>query len=196
MLKIDSLVLASSSKYRLGLLGQLGVIPGEVVPPDVDEGILKGELPRQYCIRMARDKTAKVAALRSGRFVLGADTVAYCGRRVLFKTEDKDRAMEYLEMLSGRRHRVCTAVCLYAPGGLVHERSVVSVVKFKSMSKSEMDFYVDSGQWKGKAGGYGIQGLAGALISWIQGSYSSIVGLPLHETYCLLSSYFDLKHIP
>ena len=196
MLKIDGLVLASSSKYRLGLLEQIGVVPGEVVPPNVDESLLRGELPKQYCMRMARSKAAAVAAVRSGKFVLGADTVAYCGKRVLSKTENEDRAVGYLEMLSGRRHRVCTAVCLCSPGGTVHERSVVSVVKFKNMSKGEIEYYVSSGQWRGKAGGYGIQGLAGALISWIQGSYSSIVGLPLHETYCLLSGYFDLKHIP
>ncbi|ASI47762.1 MAG: Maf family nucleotide pyrophosphatase [Anaplasma ovis] len=196
MLKIDGLVLASSSRCRLSLLEQIGVVPGEIVPPNVDESPLRGELPKQYCMRMARSKATTVAALRSGKFVLGADTVAYCGKRVLSKTENKDRAVDYLEMLSGRRHRVCTAVCLYSPGGMVHERSVVSVVKFKNMSKGEIEYYVSSGQWKGKAGGYGIQGLAGALISWIQGSYSSIVGLPLHETYCLLSGYFDLKHIP
>ncbi|MGN7661911.1 MAG: Maf family nucleotide pyrophosphatase [Anaplasma sp.] len=196
MLEIDGLVLASSSEYRLNLLEQIGIVPGEVVPPDVDESVLAGELPREYCVRMARSKAAKVAALRAGKFVLGADTVAHCGRRVLPKTEDKSLAAEYLVMLSGRRHRVCTSVCLYTPEGEVRERNVMSVVKFKRMSKGEIDYYVNSGQWRGKAGGYGIQGLAGALISWVQGSYSSIVGLPLHETYCLLSGYFGLKYIP
>ncbi|KAA8474795.1 septum formation protein Maf [Anaplasma marginale] len=196
MLKIEGLVLASSSKYRLALLEQIGVVPGEVVSPNIDESLLKGELPRRYCMRMARTKADAVAALRSDKFVLGADTVAYCGKRVLSKTESEDCAVRYLEMLSGRRHRVCTSVCLRSPGGIVHERSVVSVVKFKSMSKGEIEYYISSGQWRGKAGGYGIQGFAGALISWIQGSYSSIAGLPLHETYCLLGGYFDLKHIP
>ncbi|KJV87993.1 Maf family nucleotide pyrophosphatase [Anaplasma phagocytophilum] len=196
MLKMDSLVLASSSEYRLRLLKQLMIVPGEVISPDLDESVHKGELPRLYAERVAREKALKVFSSRPDKFVLGADTVAYCGRRIMLKTDDEAQATEYLEMISGRRHRVCTAVCLCAPTGDVRVRSVVSVVKFKRLSKDEIDCYIRSGEWKGKAGGYSIQGWASALISWMQGSHSSIVGLPLHETYCLLSGYFKLTHIP
>ncbi|MDB1134981.1 Maf family nucleotide pyrophosphatase [Candidatus Anaplasma sp. TIGMIC] len=196
MLKIDSLVLPSSSEYRLSLLEQIGVVPGEVVSPDVDESVNRGELPRSYAERVAKDKVVKVAATRPGMFVLGADTVAYCGRRVMLKTDDVDQAIGYLRLVSGRRHRVCTAICLSTPEGEFRTRSVVSIVKFKRLSEGEISYYAHSGQWKNKAGGYSIQGWSSALISWMQGSYSAVVGLPLHETYCLLSGYFDLVHIP
>ena len=196
MLKIDNLVLASSSEYRLGLLEQIGISPGAVVSPDIDESVNRGEMPRSYAERIAREKVVKVFALRTGEFILGADTVAYCGRRIMLKTDDRDQVLEYLRMISGRRHRVCTAVCLCTPMGDLHTRSVVSTVKFKRLSDDEIDYYAASDEWKGKAGGYSIQGFASTLISWIQGSYSSVVGLPLHETYCLLSGYFNLLHIP
>lgn len=195
MKKIDDLILASSSEYRLSLLKQLGVVPGEVVSPDIDESINRGEAPRIYTARVAQEKALIVHSQRSDKFVLGADTAAYCGTRVMPKTYDREQVTEYLKMISGRRHRVCTAVCLCAPTGEIHTRSVESVVKFKRLSAAEMGHYINSGEWRGKAGGYSIQGWAGALISWIQGSYSSIVGLPLHETYCLLSRYFNLTHI-
>ena len=196
MLKIDNLVLASSSEYRLGLLKQIGILPGSIVSPDIDESVNRREMPRLYAARIAREKVLKVSSLRAGEFILGADTVAYCGRRIMLKTDDKDQVIEYLKMISGRRHRVCTALCLCTPDGNVHTRSVVSVVKFKRLSKDEIDYYIASNEWKGKAGGYSIQGFASTLISWMQGSYSAVVGLPLHETYCLLSGHFNLLHIP
>ncbi|WP_169193076.1 Maf family nucleotide pyrophosphatase [Anaplasma platys] len=196
MRKIDELVLASSSEYRLRLLGQIGIVPGEVVSPDIDESVNGGEAPRVYTARVAREKSLAVHSQRSDKFVLGADTAAYCGTRIMLKTYDREQVAEYMEMISGRRHRVCTTVCLCTPSGELHTRSVESVVKFKRLSASEISYYIDSDEWQGKAGGYSIQGLAATLISWMQGSYSSIVGLPLHETYCLLSRYFNLTHIP
>ena len=196
MKKIDELVLASSSEYRLRLLGQIGIVPGEVVSPDIDESVNRGEAPRLYTARVAREKVLRVSSYRSDKFILGADTAAYCGTRIMLKTCDREQVAEYLKMISGRRHRVCTAICLYVPSGELHTRSVESVVKFKRLSEQEISYYIASGEWQDKAGGYSIQGWAANLISWIQGSYSSIVGLPLHETYCLLSRYFNLTHIP
>ena len=181
------LVLASASPRRLGLLAQIGVTPDEVAPAEIDETPLKHETPRALAQRLARAKA--VVAARLGALVLGADTVVALGRRVLPKAENEAQARSCLELLSGRAHRVFTAVALIAPDGALRERVVESRVYFKRLSRAEIDAYIKSGEWRGKAGGYAIQGLAGRYISYLSGSYSAVVGLPLRETANLLESY-------
>ena len=191
MLEFSNLILASSSERRLSLLKQIGVIPGEVVSPNIDEFILNKELPKAYSIRMAREKSIKVKVLYPERFVLSADTVVCCGRRILPKTETEDQAFECIKLISGRRHRVYTTVCLYTPDKL-HCRTVMTVVKFKRLSMQEINSYIASQQWKGKSGACNIQGDAGKFILSINGSYSAVIGLPLYETYSILSQYFSI----
>lgn len=181
------LVLASASPRRLELLKQLGIAPGKVAPADIDETPKKLELPAQYARRIASEKARKVAAAHAGDIVLAADTVVGVGRRILPKAETEDEARACLALLSGRRHDVLTAVSCIA-GGVQRDKLVVSVVKFKRLSAAEVADYINSGEWKGKAGGYAIQGRAAALIPFISGSYSNIVGLPLYETKALLES--------
>jgi septum formation protein len=166
------------------LLAQIGVVPDAIRSPDIDEDPVKGELPRPYCARMAREKVAAVEAALDD-IVLCADTTVALGRRILGKPADEAEAEAFLQMLSGRRHRVITAVAVKR-GDAFWERDVVSTVRMKQLSASEVRAYVSSGDWKGKAGGYGIQGPAGALIPWISGSFTAIVGLPLAETANLL----------
>lgn len=180
------LILASASPRRRELLGRLGVEPDAVAPADIDETPLKGELPRPYAERMAREKAAAVQG--EGSFVLAGDTVVACGRRILPKAEDEATARRCLELLSGRRHRVLSAIALAAPDGTVRERLSETQLKFKRLSAAEIDAYIASGEWAGKAGGYAIQGSAEALIPWIQGSHSGVVGLPLYETRALLKA--------
>ena len=178
------LILGSGSPRRLELLGQLGLVPDDVRAPDIDEDPLKAELPRPYCARIARAKAAAVRA-DPDDIVLCADTTVALGRRILGKPADRDEARTFLDMLSGRRHRVITAVCVKR-GDKIWFRDVVSAVKMKNLSARERDAYLDTEDWRGKAGGYGIQGPAGALIPWISGSFTGIVGLPLAETANLL----------
>ena len=178
------LILASASPRRLDLLARLGVVPDEIRPADINEIPGVGELPRSYCRRVAREK-ARAVPSESGSLVLAADTAVALGRSILGKPESADEAEEFLRRLSGRRHRVITAVALAADGRLL-ERDVVSVVRMKRLAKEEIADYLESGEWQGKAGGYGIQGRAGAFIPWIRGSFSAIVGLPLAETANLL----------
>jgi septum formation protein len=181
-----TLVLASASPRRLDLLRQIGVVPDLVDPADIDESPRRGELPAAYVVRLAEAKARPVAARHSGVFILAADTVVACGRRILPKAEDEATARFCLEMLSGRRHRVFGGVALITPVGEIAIRRVVSQVQFKRLGAPELDAYVASGEWRGKAGGYAIQGRAAALVSWISGSYSNVVGLPLYETAQLL----------
>ena len=178
------LILASASPRRLDLLERLGVVPDEIRPADISEIPEVGELPRSYCRRVAREKACSFPS-ESGSLVLAADTAVALGRSILGKPESADEAEEFLHRLSGRRHRVITAVALAADGRLL-ERDVVSVVRMKRLAKEEIADYLKSGEWQGKAGGYGIQGRAGAFIPWIRGSFSAIVGLPLAETANLL----------
>ena len=180
------LVLASASPRRLELLKQVGIAPGKVAPADIDETPLKGELPQAYAKRIASSKAVKVAALHKGDVILAADTVVGVGRRILPKTETVDEARACLELMSGRRHDVMTAVSVVGTDGKQRTKLVVSVVKFKRLSAAEIAAYIDCGEWKGKAGGYAIQGKAAALIPFISGSYSNIVGLPLYETLAML----------
>ncbi|KJV68966.1 Maf family nucleotide pyrophosphatase [Candidatus Neoehrlichia procyonis] len=194
MIKIKNLVLASSSHQRINLLKKIGVLPEEVISSEIDESYYNKELPKDYSIRIAKNKAEKIKVIRPDKFVLSADTIVCCGRRILLKAENQEQAIKYMKLLSGRRHRVYTTICLYTPENKLHVKNVVTIVKFKRLSMKEIDYYIHLKQWYGKTGGYNIQGYASALIMWIKGSYSAIVGLPLHETYCLLSNYFDLKY--
>jgi septum formation protein len=178
------LVLASSSQRRLMLLGQLGIVPDAVTPTEVDEAPLPREMPRAHALRLARAKAAAVAGA-PGDLVLAADTVVAAGRRILGKPADAREAEGHLRLLSGRRHRVVTAIVLRR-GGSGTERVVETAVKLKRLSEHEIAAYLASGEWRGKAGGYAIQGRAAGFIPWISGSYSNVVGLPLAETLNLL----------
>lgn len=178
------LVLASSSPRRRDLLARLGVAPDEVRGSDIDETPNKGERPRDYARRMAREKA--LAAADPECFVLAGDTVVAAGLRILPKTEDEAEARRCLELLSGRRHRVLSAVALRHPDGALRERISETVVRFKPLSRPEIEAYLASDEWRGKAGGYAIQGSAEGLIFWISGSHSGVVGLPLFETRALL----------
>jgi len=181
-----TLILASASPRRRELIARLGLEPAAINPADIDETPAAGERPRDYAIRMAREK-AQAAASEDG-FVLAGDTVVAAGRRILPKAEDAATARKCLELLSGRRHRVLSAIALRAPDGTLRERLCETVVLFKRLCAEEIDAYLASGEWEGKAGGYAIQGLAEGLISRIQGSHSGVVGLPLYETRALLKS--------
>ena len=180
------LILGSGSPRRLELLAQLGIVPDAVRAPDIDETPHRGELPRSYCERMAREK-ALAADLAAEEVLLAADTTVALGRRILGKPRDEAEAAEFLFGLSGRRHDVITSVAVRRPDRL-RARIVITKVKFKRLTDDEVSAYVRSGEWRGKAGGYTIQGRAGALVTWLQGSYSAVVGLPLAETYALLQA--------
>ncbi|WP_309622694.1 nucleoside triphosphate pyrophosphatase [Novosphingobium sp.] len=181
-----SLILASASPRRRELIARLGLEPAGVAPADIDETTLKGELPRPYAARMAREKALAVAA--GDAHVLAGDTVVTLGRRILPKAEDEATARKCLELMSGRRHTVLSAIALKAPDGTVRERLSETVVRFKTLNREEIDAYIASGEWHGKAGGYAIQGSAEGLIAWISGSHSGVVGLPLFETRALLKA--------
>ena len=187
------LVLASASTRRLELLQQIGVEPNLLLPCDLDETPVKGEAPRLLAARLAREKAREAARIARAdpdvgeAFVLGADTVVSVGRRVLPKCETRVEAGQCLELLSGRAHRVYTGVCLVSPSGKERARLVETRVRFKRLSAAEIEAYLGSGEWRGKAGGYAIQGLAGAFAIKLIGSYSSVVGLPLYETMSLLA---------
>lgn len=180
------LVLGSASPRRLELLAGLGLTPAAVRAPDIDETPARGELPRPYCARMAREK-AQAVPCGAGEVVLCADTTVALGRRILGKPADATEAAEFLLALSGRRHRVITAVAVRTPERL-WERTVETVVKVKPLSDRELNAYLASGEWRGKAGAYGIQGRFGAFIPWLQGSFTGVVGLPVAETAALLSA--------
>ncbi|WP_170327931.1 Maf family protein [Ruegeria arenilitoris] len=177
-------ILGSGSPRRLDLLAQLGVQPDAIRAPDIDETPLKGELPVPYCSRITRAKVQAVQA-DNDDFTLCADTTVALGRRILGKPEDAGQAAEFLHALSGRRHRVITSVAVRR-GDRVLQRDVVSQVKVKRLSDVEINAYLATGDWQGKAGAYAIQGPAGAFIPWISGSFTGIVGLPLSETAVLL----------
>ncbi len=178
------LVLGSGSPRRLELLAQLGLAPDDVRPPNVDETPLDRETPRDYCRRIALAK-AGAMTLVDGEIALCADTTVALGRRILGKPGDADEAAAFLRLLSGRRHRVITAVAVRR-SERVWQSDVVSAVRLKRLSEAEIAGYLATGDWRGKAGGYAIQGPAGAFIPWVQGSYTAIVGLPVYETAQLL----------
>lgn len=180
------LVLGSGSPRRLELLAQLGITPSDIRPPDIDEDVRKGEQPRDYVKRIAAEKAAAVPA-GADEVVLCADTTVALGRRIMGKPADAAEAAQFLYALSGRRHKVITALAVKR-AGQVWTKDVQSTVAFKQLSDTEVNAYLASGDWQGKAGGYAIQGPAGAFIPWINGSYTGIVGLPLTETAGLLTA--------
>jgi septum formation protein len=180
------LVLASASPRRLDLLRQIDIAPDLIDPADLDERPNRNETPRRLAVRLAEDKAALVAARQQGAFVVAADTVVCVGRRVLPKAETEAEARACLALLSGRAHRVETGVTVVSPRGESASRLVETRVHMKRLGHAEIDAYVESGEWRGKAGGYAIQGRAGGFVLDLQGSYSGVVGLPLYETLCLL----------
>ena len=200
------LILASASPRRRELLARLGVTPDRIAPADIDETPHQGELARAYAVRMAREKALAVAGgtdsgltdsglsnlgpseTDANSHILAGDTVVAAGRRILPKAEDEATARRCLELLSGRRHRVLCAIALASPDGTLREKMCETHLKFKRLSPEEIDAYIASGEWSGKAGGYAIQGRAEALIPWIAGSHSAVMGLPLYETRLVLKA--------
>ncbi|HJU77494.1 MAG TPA: nucleoside triphosphate pyrophosphatase, partial [Sphingomicrobium sp.] len=182
------LVLASASPRRLDLLARIGVTPDAVVSADVDESVPKDELPRDHALRLAREKAEAVAAKEPDALVLAADTVVAVGRRILPKVEDEATLRACMRLLSGRRHRVLTGIALALPGGQVRERLCETMIAMKRLSEEEIDYYASHGEWRGKAGGYALQGYGEVYVRHIAGSYSNVVGLPLAETRVLLKS--------
>lgn len=180
------LILGSGSPRRRELLAQIGVVADDIRPPDIDETPLKGELPKDYCSRIAREKVSAVQA-DTDDIVLCADTTVALGRRIMGKPADAAEAAEFLIALGGRRHRIITSVAIKR-GDQFWQRDVVSQAKMKRLADDELNVYLASGDWEGKAGGYAIQGPAGAFIPWISGSFTGIVGLPLAETAALLTA--------
>ena len=201
MIGRPKLVLASGSPRRLSLMNQVGIEPDALRPSDIDETPERGELPRAHANRLAKAKAeAALAAVGrdaelAGAYILAADTVVAVGRRILPKAELIDDALQCLRLLSGRNHQVYTAVCLVTPKGVFRQRLAETRVRFKRLSNDEIEAYLASGEWQGKAGGYAVQGLAGAFIVKIVGSYSNIVGLPLYETAALLAGEGYPVHI-
>lgn len=188
----NKLILASGSPRRLQLLAQIGVEPDEIIPANIDETPRKGEMPRNLAVRLARQKAeaAKKVAEKDdalkGAFILAADTAVAVGRRVLPQAETLEEAEECLKLLSGKGHRVYTGVAMITPAGKLRHRLVESRIRFKRLSDEDREYYVGSGEWRGKAGGYAIQGIAGSFVTRLIGSYSNVVGLPLAETTALL----------
>lgn len=187
------LILASASPRRQQLLARIGITADAIIPADIDESALKGELPRVYARRMAAEKAAVIAAQHPDSAVLSGDTVVAAGRRILPKAESEADARMCLDLISGRRHLVLSAVTLTLPGGRALHRLSESIVTFKRLHVDEIEAYIAGGEWQGKAGGYAIQGSAEALIRSISGSYSCIMGLPLYETRSMLLTAGLLK---
>jgi len=184
---MSALVLASQSPRRLDLLSQIGITPDRVVPAEIDESALKQELPKDLALRLAQEKAWAVHQNEKGAYILAADTVVACGRRILDKAVTEDQARDYLNRLSGRRHIVYGGICLITPEGREIPRLSETKVQFKKLSDAELDIYLRSGEWNGKAGGYAIQGRAAAFVKFISGSYSNVVGLSLYDTMQILN---------
>ena len=182
------LILASASPRRIDLLARIGIVPDAVVPADIDESVLPGELPRDHALRLAREKAEAVAAGHPDDLVLAADTVVAVGRRILPKVEDEATLRACMKLLSGRRHRVLTGVALAAPGGALRTRLGETMIAMKRLSDEEIDYYAGHGEWRGKAGGYALQGYGEVYVRHIAGSYSNVVGLPVAETRLLLKA--------
>ena len=188
-------ILGSSSPRRLELLKQINFYPNEIFKPEINEDPQKKELPILYVKRMAREKMYVVKKKFPNDLILTADTIVYVGRRIIDKTNEKSKAIKFLELLSGRRHRVSTAFNLYCKDKIDSLRVVTSVVKMKRLTDNEIKSYIETNEWKGKAGAYGIQGSAEKFIQFISGSYTNIVGLPLNQVYGSLNSigYYNEK---
>jgi len=192
MIGRPKLVLASGSPRRLSLINQVGIEPDALRPTDIDESPKRGELPRAYATRLARNKADTALGMvriddeLKGAYILAADTVVAVGRRILPKAELLDEAAQCIRLLSGRNHRVHTAICLVTPKETFRQRYVETRVRFKRLSEEDIDAYLASGEWRGKAGGYAAQGIAGGFVVKLVGSYSNVIGLPLYETLTLL----------
>lgn len=185
-----ALVLASASPRRRDLLAQIGITPDRITPADIDETPGRDERPKPHAERLAREKAAAVAATEPGAVILAADTVVAVGKRILPKAEDEPTARDCLALLSGRRHRVISGISLILPEGQQLTKSVTSTVAFKRLSLADIDGYLASGEWRGKAGGYAIQGLGATFVRFLSGSYSSVVGLPLFEVGGWLKAHY------
>lgn len=185
---VPELVLASASPRRRELLARLGITAPRVIPADIDESPLPGETPRNHAVRLAAGKARAAAALAPGALILAGDTVVGVGRRILPKAEDEATARACLALLSGRRHRVFSAIAVLAPDGTLREALSETILRFKRLEAAEIEAYIAGGEWHGKAGGYAIQGSAEGLIAWIGGSHSGVMGLPLFETRALLKA--------
>ncbi|MFH1804342.1 MAG: nucleoside triphosphate pyrophosphatase [Pseudomonadota bacterium] len=183
---MTKLVLASASPRRLELLAQIGIVPSAVVPADIDETPLRDESPRRLALRLAEQKARAIAGDHAGCFILAADTVVACGQRDLGKATDADEARKFLKLLAGRRHRVYGGICVIAPDGTVRTRVVETRVIFRRLDEGDLARYIASDEWRGKAGAYGIQGLAATFIRDIAGSYSNVVGLSLYDADAML----------
>ncbi|MBB6010838.1 Maf-like protein [Aquamicrobium lusatiense] len=198
--KSQTLVLASASPRRIQLLQQAGIEPDRILPADIDETPQRAEHPRSLAKRLSKQKAEKALAdlkaepAAEPAFVLAADTVVAVGRRILPKAETIDDAVYCLQLLSGRSHRVYSGICLATPSGKIRQRLVETRVRFRRLPREDIERYVASGEWRGKAGAYAIQGLAGAFVVKLIGSYTSVVGLPLYETAALLAGEgFDTR---
>lgn len=194
-MKNNRLILASASPRRLELLKQVGTAPDEIIPAEIDESPHKGELPRALAERLAQEKAQAVVASHPGAFILAADTVVACGRRVLGKAENESDVREFLNLLSGRRHAVIGGIALAVHGKKMRSRAVETIVQFKKLTSAEIGDYVSCGEGIGKAGGYAIQGRAASYIKFIRGSYSNVVGLSLYDTMQMLegAGFFNGK---
>jgi len=190
---MPTLVLASASPRRLELLRQIELAPDRIDPAEIDETPLKDELPAGHVARLARAKAEAVRARHEGAFILAADTVVACGRRILGQPADQAAARRFLTLLSGRRHRVYGGVVAVAPDGRIASRLVVSQVGIKRLTAAEITAYLATGEWRSKAGGYAVHGRAAQFIDWMSGSYSNVVGLPLYETARLLFGVGDRR---
>ncbi len=182
----NKLILASASPRRLELLKQVGIKPDEVIPADIDETPIKGELPAELALRLAVSKAQAIAEKHADAFILAADTVVGAGRKILDKAEDEKYARYCLETLSGRRHHVYGGIALITPKGQIIKRCVDTLVQFKRLTPAEIETYIKGGEWDGKAGGYAIQGSAEIFIKFIRGSYSNVVGLSLYDIMKIL----------
>ncbi|MCH7807529.1 MAG: septum formation inhibitor Maf [Proteobacteria bacterium] len=182
-------MLASASPRRRELLNQAGIIPSAIAPVEVDETPLASEKPGDYTRRLAAQKATLVAKKNRGALVLAADTAVAVGARILGKPGDRAEAEKFLKLLSGRRHRVITSIALKPPSQKLVQKTVITSVSFKRLTAGEINWYLQSGEWRGKAGGYAIQGKAGAFVKRINGSYTNVVGLPLYETLALLRAH-------
>lgn len=186
-------ILASASPRRLELLKQINITPDEVLSPDIDETPLKAEKAKKLALRLAEEKAKTVAKQKGNSFILAADTVVNCGPTILDKAETADQARTYIMKLSGRRHRVYGGIALITPDGKLLSRICETMIQFKPLSAQDIDEYIASNEWNGKAGGYAIQGFAGSFVKYMTGSYSNVVGLSLYDTMKLLQSGQYLK---
>ncbi len=180
------LILASASPRRVDLLQQIGIVPAKIIPADIDETPLKSEHPRDLAQRLALEKAKAIAKDNPNTFIMAADTVVACGRRILPKAETEDQARNCLNLLSGRRHHVYGGICIITDNGKEITRLCDTIVKFKPLTDHDISTYIDTGEWDGKAGGYAIQGFAASYISFMQGSYSNVVGLSLYDIMQIL----------